>query len=64
VSDGDVLVATMSLATTFEKAIDDGWVLDSSCMYHMCLHRDWFVTYEPIDTEIVLMGNDAERLQE
>ena len=26
----------------------------------MCAHRDWFVTYEPVGTGIVLMGNDTE----
>jgi len=26
----------------------------------MCPHRDWFSTYEPIDTGVVLMGNGAE----
>ena len=55
-SDGDVLVATMSLATTSEKGVDNDWVLDSSCTYHMCPYRDWFVTYEPVDTWIVLMS--------
>ena len=48
-SDGDVLLATMSLATTFERGLGDDWVLNSSCTYHMCPRRDWFVTYEPND---------------
>jgi len=26
----------------------------------MCPHRDWFVTYESVDTGIVLMGNNTE----
>jgi len=34
-SDVDVLVATMSLATISGKGVDDDWVLDSSCTYHM-----------------------------
>jgi len=42
------------------EGVDDDWVLDSGCTYDMCPHRDWFVTYEPIDTGIVLMGNDTE----
>jgi len=50
----------MSLATTTRRGADDDWVLDSSCTYHMCLHRDWFVTYEPVDTGNVLIGNDTE----
>ena len=50
----------MSPATTSGKDVDDDWVLDSGCTFHMCPHRDWFVTYEPVDTKIVLMGNDTE----
>ena len=50
----------MFLATTSEKGLSDDWVLDSGCTYYMCPHRDWFVTYEPVDTRVVLMGNDAE----
>jgi len=34
-SNGDVLIATMSLATTSGKGVGDDWALDSSCMYHM-----------------------------
>jgi len=59
-SDGGVLVATMSLATTSGKGVDDDWTFDSGCTYHMCLHRDWFDTYEPVDIGIVLMGNNTE----
>ena len=40
--------------------MDDIWVLDSGCTFHMCPRRDWFVTYEPVDSGVVLMGNDAE----
>lgn len=34
------------------------WVLDSGCSYHMCPHRNWFVTYEKSGGNI-LMDNDA-----
>jgi len=34
-SNGNVLVAITS-----GKGVDDDWVLDSSCTYHMCLPRD------------------------
>jgi len=50
----------MYLATTYGKGVDDDWILDSGCTYHMCPPRDWFVTYEPVNTGIVLMGNDTE----
>jgi len=29
-------------------------------MCHMCPYRGWFATYEPVDTGIVLKGNDTE----
>ena len=58
-SDGDVLLAT-SLATISERGMDIDWVLDSGCTFHMCPHKDWFVTYETVDTGVVLMGNNAE----
>ena len=59
-SNGDVLLVTMSLATTSGKRSDNDWILDSGCMYHMCPHRDWFATYEPVDIRIVLIGSDTE----
>ena len=55
-----MLLATISLATTSGNGLGDDWVLDSSCTYHICPHRDWFVTYKPVDIGVVLMGNDAE----
>ena len=40
-SDGDVLVATMSLlATTSGKKVGDDWGLYFGCTYHMCSHMD------------------------
>jgi len=50
----------MSLATTSGKGVDDDWLLDSGCTYHMCPHRDWSNTYELVNTGILLMGNDIE----
>ena len=34
--------------------------MDSGCIYHMCPHRDWFSTYEPLDSGVVLMGNNTQ----
>ena len=59
-SDGDVLVATcMSLATTTGRSIGDEWVLDSGCTFHMCPYREWFTSYETVNSGVVLMGNDT-----
>ena len=57
--DSDVLCVSTCVSTTNNRcAIKQ--VLDSSCTYHMCPHRDWFPTYKPLDLGVVLMGNDAQ----
>jgi hypothetical protein len=33
------------------------WLLDSGASNHMCLHRNWFSTYQSIDDGVVFMGN-------
>ena len=33
-------------------------LLDSGVSSHMCLHRNWFSTYQSIDDGVVFMGND------
>jgi hypothetical protein len=33
------------------------WLLYSSASNHMCLHRNWFSTYQSIDDGVVFMGN-------
>ena len=53
-SDGDIL-----LVTTTDNRDATTWVLDSCYTYHMCPYRDWFSSYEPLDSSIVLMSNDA-----
>jgi len=44
--------------TVLDARSQDEWVLNSGCSYHICPHRDWFVTYQPIDGGNVLMGNN------
>jgi hypothetical protein len=34
------------------------WLIDSGASNHMCLHRNWFSTYQSIDDNVVFMGND------
>ena len=43
-SDGDVFFATST-----ERGNNYDWILDSGCAYHMCPHKDWFSTYDPVD---------------
>jgi len=47
-------------ATTSEKGLDNDWILDSSCTYYICPHRDLFAIYDPVNTEIVLISNNIE----
>jgi hypothetical protein len=34
------------------------WLFDSGASNPMCLHRNWFSTYQSIDDGVVFMGND------
>ena len=53
-SDGEFLI----VSDGDSKPCED-WILDSSCMFHMCSNRDWFSTYEVVFKGVVLMGNNA-----
>ena len=47
-SDGKVLFATST-----KKGSASDWVLDSGCTCHMCPQKDWFSTYDPVDSSVV-----------
>ncbi|KAH9781363.1 Integrase catalytic domain-containing protein [Citrus sinensis] len=49
--DADVLIAA-------DKKSSGEWILDSGCSFHMCPHKDFFVTFESIDGGKVLLGNN------
>src|SRR6266540_4373421 len=54
-SDGKILVAFVRCASS-----GDEWILDTAASFHICWHRDWFATYEPIKgAEFVRMGDDT-----
>ena len=36
-----------------------GWLVDSGASHHMCLHRNWFHTYQSVDDSMVYMGNNV-----
>ena len=50
----------MLFATSTERGNDSEWILDSGCTYHICPHKDWFSTYDPVDSTVVHMGNNAQ----
>jgi hypothetical protein len=36
------------------------WILDSACSYHVCINKDWFSTYEPVQNGgLVRMGDNT-----
>ena len=40
----------------------DEWILDSACSFHICTNRDWFSSYEPVQSgDVVRMGDDNPR---
>ncbi|KAH9679839.1 hypothetical protein KPL71_026297 [Citrus sinensis] len=49
--DADVLIAA-------DKKSSGEWILDSGCSFHMCPHKDFFVSFESIDGGKVLLGNN------
>ncbi|WVZ54400.1 hypothetical protein U9M48_005204 [Paspalum notatum var. saurae] len=53
-SDGDTLVAFAGCANN-----GDEWILDSGVSFHICINRDWFVTYDSAKSGgSVRMGDD------
>uniref|UniRef100_A0ACD5ZRV2 Uncharacterized protein n=1 Tax=Avena sativa TaxID=4498 RepID=A0ACD5ZRV2_AVESA len=38
---------------------DDEWILDTACSFHICCNKDWFSSYESVQTgDFVRVGND------
>jgi hypothetical protein len=54
-SDGDLLSIV-----SFEKRSKTEWILDSGYTFHMCPYKDLFTTLEIVDSDVVLIGNDAQ----
>jgi hypothetical protein len=53
-SDGNTLVAFAGCANN-----GDEWILDSGASFHICINRDWFITYDSIKSGgSVRMGDD------
>jgi hypothetical protein len=52
--DGDMLSVSSST-----DGLNNSWLLDSACSFHMTPYRNWFDTYRLINCGPVRMGNDA-----
>ena len=54
---GDVLVVFASCV-----ASRDEWILDSTCSFHICSNRDWFSSYDSVQSgDVVHMGDNNPR---
>ena len=54
-ADGDLLVAFVGCAYS-----DDEWILDSIASFHICINRDWFVTYDSLQGGgSIRLGDDS-----
>ena len=54
---GDVLVVFAGCV-----AGRDEWILDSACSFHICSNRDWFSSYESVQSgDVVRMGDNNPR---
>jgi hypothetical protein len=52
---GDVLIAFAGCVS-----MNYEWILDSACSYHVCINKDWFSTYEPVQNGgLVRMGDNT-----
>ncbi|CAI9765006.1 unnamed protein product [Fraxinus pennsylvanica] len=54
VSDGE-----LSTISDIESKSEDDWILDSTCVFHMCHNKDLFATYETVSKDVVIMRNNV-----
>jgi 5'-3' exoribonuclease 2 len=50
----EVLVAFAGCANN-----GDEWILDPAASFHICINRDWFITYDSVQGDSVKMGDDS-----
>ncbi|KAH1081760.1 hypothetical protein J1N35_021521 [Gossypium stocksii] len=53
-NDDELLVTSVN-----NSKVNEEWILDLGCTFHMSLNRDWFTSYEIMPECVVLMGNNA-----
>ncbi|KAK1613221.1 hypothetical protein QYE76_036894 [Lolium multiflorum] len=55
-SDGDCLAVLVACVSR-----DDEWILDTACSFHICYNKDWFSSYESVQSgDFVRVGNDNQ----
>lgn len=55
-NDSDFSLVTSSVCSTTQNES----ILDFMSSYHCCLNREWFSIYTPLETSVVLLGNDYD----
>ncbi|KAG6436024.1 hypothetical protein SASPL_100905 [Salvia splendens] len=55
-SDSEV---SLALVADDQPHSNDVWIFDSGASYHLCLHREYFTTYEQIDGGNITMANNV-----
>jgi hypothetical protein len=40
-------------------SMNSKWILDSTCSYHICINKDWFSTYEPVQNGGLVRMRDS-----
>ena len=54
-SDGDCLAVFAACVSR-----DDEWILDTACSFHICYNKDWFSSYESMQTgDFARVGNET-----
>lgn len=41
-----------------DSKLDEDWILDMACIFHVCPNRDWFEIYEIVTRGSIEMGNN------
>jgi hypothetical protein len=57
--DGTHFEEDITLFTDGHTHYTNVWVLDSEASYHICPRREWFSTYEKLDSANIDMGNSS-----
>ena len=58
VADSEFDSDMLSISSNID-GLNNSWLLDSACSFHVTPHRNWFDTYRLINCGSIRMGNDA-----
>lgn len=52
-----------TLRRTFHKLLDTLWYIDSNATRNMTFNKDWYISYQSIPPQIILMGDNGFQKQ-